>query len=283
MAGLREISCHVVSETVRDLFIEVNYNLGEDVLDALKHAADTEDSELGRYALERIIENAEIAGRESLPLCQDTGLAVVFVEVGQDVHVVDGDLYEAIESGVREAYSDGFLRKSVCDPLSRENTSDNTPAVIHAEIVMGDKIRIVAMPKGGGSENVSSSIVLLPADGIEGIKKHVVDMVAKAGPNPCPPVIVGVGIGGSLEMSALLSKKALLRPVGDPNTGDDRLSTMESEILREVNALGTGPQGYGGRTTALAVHIEMMPCHIASLPVSVNIQCHVARHGEAII
>jgi fumarate hydratase subunit alpha len=283
MAGLREISCHVISKTVKDLFVEVNYNLGDDVLDALKGAAETEDSELGRYALGRIIENAEIAGRESLPLCQDTGLAVVFVEVGQDVHVVDGDLYDAIQSGVREAYHDGFLRKSVCDPLSRENTSDNTPAVIHAEIVSGDKVRIIAMPKGGGSENMSSSIVLLPADGIEGIKKHVLDMVEKAGPNPCPPVIVGVGIGGSLEMSAILSKKALLRPVGEKNSNDDRLSKMESEILREINALGTGPQGYGGTTTALAVHIEMMPCHIASLPVSVNIQCHVARHGEAVI
>ena len=283
MAGLREIPCHVVSKTVRDLFIEVNYNLGEDVLVALKHAADSEDSELGRYALERIIENAEIAGKGSLPLCQDTGLAVVFVELGHDVHVVDGDLYEAIQSGVREAYSDGFLRKSVCDPLSRENTSDNTPAVIHTEIVKGDKVRIIAMPKGGGSENMSGNTMLLPSDGIEGIKKHVVDMVAKAGPNPCPPVIVGVGIGGSLEMSAILSKKALLRPVGEPNKNDARLSKIESEILKEVNFLGTGPQGYGGKTTALAVHIEMMPCHIASLPVSVNIQCHVARHGEAII
>jgi fumarate hydratase subunit alpha len=283
MNGLREISCRVVRETVRDLFIAVNYNLGDDVLDSLKRAADTEDSELGCYALGRIIENAEIASRESLPLCQDTGLAVVFVEVGQDVHVVEGDLYEAIQEGVREAYRDGFLRKSVCDPLSRENTSDNTPAVIHADIVKGNNIRIVAMPKGGGSENMSSSIVLLPADGIEGIKKHVVDMVAKAGPNPCPPVIVGVGVGGSLEMSALLAKKALLRPVGEPNPHDNRLSKMESDILKEVNSLGTGPQGYGGKTTALAVHVEMMPCHIASLPVSVNIQCHVARHGQAII
>jgi len=283
MAELRKISCREISKTLRDLFIDVNYNLGDDVLDALKHAADTEESELGRYALGRIIENVDIADRESLPLCQDTGLAVVFVEVGQDVHIVDGDLYDAIQSGVREAYREGFLRKSVCDPLSRENTSDNTPAVIHADIVRGDTIRIIAMPKGGGSENMSSSVVLLPADGIEGIQRHVVDMVKKAGPNPCPPVIVGVGIGGSIELSALLAKKALLRPVGEENSQDSRLSTMESEILKEVNALGVGPQGYGGATTALAVHIEMMPCHIASLPVSVNIQCHVARHGEAII
>ncbi len=283
MAELREISCRVISKTVRDLFIDVNYNLGDDVLDALKRAAEREDSELGKYVLERILENTEIAAKESLPLCQDTGLAVVFVEVGQDVHIVDGDLNEAIQSGVRAAYSEGFLRKSVCDPLSRENTSDNTPAVIHTDIVKGDTIRIVAMPKGGGSENMSSSVVLLPSDGIEGIKKHVVDIVAKAGPNPCPPVIVGVGIGGSIEMSALLAKKALLRPVGECNEVDERLSTMESEILKAVNSLGTGPQGYGGGATALAVHIEMMPCHIASLPVSVNIQCHVARHGEAII
>jgi fumarate hydratase subunit alpha len=283
MADLREIPCHIISKTVRDLFIKVNSTLGNDVLDAVKKAADSEDSELGTYALERIIENARIAGEESLPLCQDTGLAVVFVEVGQDVHIVDGDLYEAIQFGVREAYNDGFLRKSVCDPLSRENTSDNTPAVIHAEIVNGDKVRIIAMPKGGGSENMSGTIMLLPSDGIDGIKKHIVEMVAKAGPNPCPPVIVGVGIGGSLEMSAILSKKALLRPVGEPHREDARLSKMEEEILNEINSLGIGPQGYGGRTTALAVHIEMMPCHIASLPVSVNIQCHVARHGEAVI
>jgi fumarate hydratase subunit alpha len=280
---MREISLDIISRTVTDLFIKASNVLGEDVLSAVERAAGQEDSQLARYTLERILENAKIAEEESLPLCQDTGLAVIFAEIGQDVHIVGGDFCDAVQSGVRKAYKDGFLRKSVCDPLSRENTGDNTPAVIHTEIVEGDRVRIIAMPKGGGSENMSSTVVLLPSDGIPGIKKHVVDMVAKAGPNPCPPVIVGVGIGGSLEMSAILSKKALLRPVGEANQKDSRLSRMESEILSEINSLGIGPQGYGGKVTALAVHVEMMPCHIASLPVSVNIQCHVARHKEATI
>jgi fumarate hydratase subunit alpha len=280
---MREISLDIISRTVTDLFIKASNVLGEDVLSAVERAAGQEDSQLARYTLERILENAKIAEEESLPLCQDTGLAVIFAEIGQDVHIVGGDFCDAVQLGVRKAYKDGFLRKSVCDPLSRENTGDNTPAVIHTEIVEGDRVRIIAMPKGGGSENMSSTVVLLPSDGIPGIKKHVVDMVAKAGPNPCPPVIVGVGIGGSLEMSAILSKKALLRPVGEANQKDSRLSRMESEILSEINSLGIGPQGYGGKVTALAVHVEMMPCHIASLPVSVNIQCHVARHKEATI
>ncbi|MCK4534695.1 MAG: fumarate hydratase [Syntrophobacterales bacterium] len=282
MNTIREISCDIIVDTVRNLFIEASTDLGEDVLSAIKMAAESEDSELGRYALDKIIENAKIAKDTSLPLCQDTGLAVVFVELGQDVHVT-GDLNEAVQEGVRRAYRDGFLRKSICDPISRENTGDNTPAVIHMDIVKGDRIRIIAMPKGGGSENMSSSVMLLPSAGLEGIKKHIVDMVEKAGPNPCPPVIVGTGIGGSIEKSALLAKKALLRPLGEPNRSDPRLSRIEKETLDEINKLGTGPHGYGGRTTALAVHVEMMPCHIASLPVTVNIQCHVARHKEAVI
>ncbi|MBW2561765.1 MAG: fumarate hydratase [Deltaproteobacteria bacterium] len=282
MNTIREISCDIIVDTVRNLFIEASTDLGEDVLSAIKMAAESEDSELGRYALDKIIENAKIAKDTSLPLCQDTGLAVVFVELGQDVHVT-GDLNEAVQEGVRRAYRDGFLRKSICDPISRENTGDNTPAVIHMDIVKGDRIRIIAMPKGGGSENMSSSVMLLPSAGLEGIKKHIVDMVEKAGPNPCPPVIVGTGIGGSIEKSALLAKKALLRPLGEPNRLDPRLSRIEKETLDEINKLGTGPHGYGGKTTALAVHVEMMPCHIASLPVTVNIQCHVARHKEAVI
>ncbi|MBW2635950.1 MAG: fumarate hydratase [Deltaproteobacteria bacterium] len=282
MNTIREISCDIIMDTVRNLFIKASTDLGEDVLSAIKSAAESEDTELGRYVLDKIIENAKIAKDMSLPLCQDTGLAVIFVELGQDVHIT-GDFNEAIQEGVRRAYRDGFLRKSICDPISRENTGDNTPAVIHTDIVKGDRIRIIAMPKGGGSENMSSSVMLLPSAGLEGIKKHIVDMVEKAGPNPCPPVIVGAGIGGSIEKSALLAKKALLRPLGEPNRSDPRLSRFEKETLDEINRLGTGPQGYGGKTTALAVHVEMMPCHIASLPVTVNIQCHVARHKEAVI
>jgi len=279
----RKISCDLITETVRDLFVKASRELGDDVVGVLKEAAATERSERGRYALEAIIENIGIAKDESLPLCQDTGIAVVFVEVGQDVHIVGGKLTDAIEAGVRDAYRQAFLRKSVCDPLSRKNTGDNTPAVIHTEIVEGNRIRIVAMPKGGGSENMGNTTMLTPSAGVAGIKGHVVETVRKAGPNPCPPIIVGVGIGGSLEMSAILAKKALGRSLGAPNPYDNRLARLEEEILADVNALGIGPQGYGGQTTALAIHIEMMPCHIASLPVSVNIQCHAARHEEAVI
>jgi len=283
MASVREISCKTIAATVKQLFLEANTVLEEDVFRAIDEAIVREESDLGRYSLEKIRENAAIAREFSAPLCQDTGLALVFVEMGQDIHVVGGNFAEAIEEGVREAYGEGFLRKSVCDPLSRNNTGDNTPAIIHTEIVEGDRIRIVAMPKGGGSENMSTSAMLLPAAGIDGIKKHVVAAVAKAGPNPCPPVIVGVGIGGSIDESMILAKKALLRTVGERNQKDARLSKLEQETLEEINRLGIGPQGYGGRITALAVHVEMMPCHIASLPVAVNIQCHAARHKETII
>ncbi len=283
MNTVREIPCDRITDTVRELFIRANTDLGDDVLSAIRQAEESEDTQLGKYALRKILENAKIAKADSLPLCQDTGLAVLFVEMGQDVHITGGDFNGAIQEGVRRAYREGFLRKSVCDPITRANTGDNTPAVIHTEIVPGNTIRIIAMPKGGGSENMSSSVMLLPSAGLEGIKEHVVDMVKKAGPNPCPPTIVGVGIGGSIEQSALLAKKALARPVGEPNRSDPRLAGLERETLRAINALGIGPQGYGGRTTSLAVHVEMTPCHIASLPVTVNIQCHVARHGEAVI
>ena len=283
MNTIREIPCERITDTVRDLFIRASTDLGDDVLSAIRDAAQSEDTELGKYALEKILENAKVAKDDSLPLCQDTGLAVVFVELGQDVHVTGGDFNEAVQEGVRKAYRDGFLRKSVCDPITRANTGDNTPAVIHTEIVPGDAIRVIAMPKGGGSENMSSSVMLLPSAGLEGIREHIVEMVKRAGPNPCPPTIVGVGIGGSIEKSALLAKKALARRVGEPNRSDPRLSELERETLTEINDLGIGPQGYGGKTTALDVHVEMVPCHIASLPVTVNIQCHVARHSEAII
>jgi fumarate hydratase subunit alpha len=283
VSSLREVSCGTIRETVRRLFLEANTDLGADVISTIERFLVREESELGRHALDAIVENAKIARERSAPLCQDTGLAVLFVELGQDVHIVGGNFNEAIQEGVRRAYEEGFFRKSVCDPLTRHNTGDNTPAIIHTEIVPGNNIKITAMPKGGGSENMSTCIMLVPAAGIEGIKKHVIETVIQAGSKPCPPVIVGVGVGGSIEESAILAKKALLRPVGQHNIKDDRLPMVESEILEEINRSGIGPQGYGGRTTALAVHIEMMPCHIASLPVTVNIQCHVARHKEAVI
>ncbi len=282
MNPFRKISCKIISETVKKLFIEANTELGKDVLSALRRARRTEGSERAGHALGQIEKNARIALKEKTALCQDTGLAVVFAEVGQDVHVVDGDLNEAIQEGVRQAYGEGFFRKSVCDPLTRKNTGDNTPAVIHTEIVPGDRIRITVMPKGGGSENASSLHMLLPTAGTEGIKKAVVGSVDKAGPNPCPPVIVGVGIGGSMDRASILAKKALLRPL-DRRQSDTRLAKMEREILADINRLGIGPQGYGGKTTALAVHVVMEPCHIASLPVAVNIQCHAARHKFAVI
>ncbi|MBN2284624.1 MAG: fumarate hydratase [Deltaproteobacteria bacterium] len=280
---MREITSEAITDRVKALFIEANTVLGEDVLWAVRDALRSETSETGRYALEAILENADIAAKEGIPLCQDTGVAVVFVELGQDVHITGGSLYEAIQQGVRAAYHEGYLRKSLCDPLTRENTGDNTPAVIHTDIVEGDRLRIVAMPKGGGSENMSRTAMLTPSQGIEGIREFVLRSVAEAGPNPCPPVIVGVGIGGSLEEAALLAKKTLLRPAGKPNGSDERLAELERELLRDINDLGIGPQGFGGRTTALAVHVDMIPCHIASLPVAVNIQCHVSRYREAVI
>ncbi|HPX56573.1 MAG TPA: fumarate hydratase [Syntrophales bacterium] len=283
MTKVREISCPLVTEAVKRLFLEANTSLGEDVMDALYRARETETSELGRYVLDQILENAAVAEKWKAPLCQDTGFAVVFLEIGQDVHVIDGDLHEAVREGIRLAYTEGYLRKSVCDPLSRNNTKDNLPAVVHTDIVPGDRLKIVAMPKGGGSENMGGTAMLVPAAGYEGIKRYVIDRVEAAGSNPCPPVIVGVGIGGTMEQSALLAKKALLRPVGKPNDRDERLNRLEREILDEINKSGIGPQGYGGIVTALAVHVEMMPCHIASLPVSVNIQCHVARHREVLL
>jgi fumarate hydratase subunit alpha len=277
---LRRINVARITQTVRNLFIEANTVLGDDVVCALKDALPREESATGKQVLEKIIDNAAIACHSKMPICQDTGLAVLFVEIGQDVHIVGGYLRAAIEEGVRQAYADGFLRKSVCDPLSRKNTGDNTPAIIHIDIVEGDRLKIIAMPKGGGSENVSAVKMLTPAVGIEGIKKFVLETIDQAGANPCPPIIVGIGIGGSLEQACILAKKALLRPVGDTNSKDERLVQMEKELYSSINKLGIGPGGLGGRITTLAVNAEMMPCHIASLPVAVNIQCHVARHKE---
>ncbi len=283
MDKTRKIDSKLITETVKKLFIEANINLGQDVICSLQDALAREESPLGRQVLEKIIDNAEIARREKMPICQDTGLAVLFIEIGQDVHIIGGDLRAAIEEGVRQAYQDGFLRKSVCDPLTRKNTQDNTPAIIHIDIVPGDRLKIIAMPKGGGSENMSAAQMLTPAAGSEGIKNFVVEKVKQAGANPCPPIIVGVGIGGSLEEACVLAKKALLRPVGEANNNDDRLAQMEKELLTSINQLGIGPGGLGGRISALTVHIKMLPCHIASLPVAVNIQCHVARHKETVL
>ncbi len=277
---IRRISCKKITSAVKDLFIEANTCLGADVVTALQTSLKKEESALGRQVLEKIIANAGIAAQSKMPICQDTGLAVLFIEIGQDVHITGGDLREAINEGVRQAYADGFLRKSVCDPITRQNTGDNTPAIIHIDIVEGNRLKIIAMPKGGGSENVSAAKMLTPAVGIEGIKKFVRETVEQAGANPCPPVIVGIGIGGSLEQACILAKKSLLRPVGEANSKDERLSQMEKELYSSINKSGIGPGGLGGRMTTLAVRAEMMPCHIASLPVAVNIQCHVARHKE---
>ena len=280
---LRRINTKRVTKAVKKLFIEANTVLGEDVVGALRHALSREESETGKQVLQKIIENADIAHRKKMPICQDTGLAVVFVELGQDVHIVGGFLHAAIEEGVRQAYDEGYLRKSVCDPFTRKNTTNNLPAIIHIDIVAGDRMKIIAMPKGGGSENSSAAKMLTPAAGIDGIKKFVLETVDSAGANPCPPVIVGVGIGGSLEQACVMAKKSLLRPVGEANRVDVRVEQMEKELLDSINKLGIGPAGLGGRVTALAVNVAIMPCHIASLPVAVNIQCHVARHKEITI
>jgi fumarate hydratase subunit alpha len=279
---MREIDVKLMTEKVRDLCMKANTDLGEDVLQAFDRAMEKEESSLGIEILKELKENARIAKEEGVPLCQDTGFAVVFVELGQDVHLIGGNLNEAIEEGVRQGYRDGYLRKSICHPFTRTNTGDNTPAIIHTEVVPGDKIRMIVAPKGGGSENMSRVVMLTPSDGIEGIKRYVVQRVRESGSNPCPPTIVGVGIGGTFERAALLAKKSLLRPLGSKNP-DPELDRLESEILTGINRLGIGPQGLGGRTTSLAVHILLMPCHIASLPLAVNIQCHAQRHQETTI
>jgi fumarate hydratase subunit alpha len=276
---MREIDVKLMTEKVRDLCMKANTDLGEDVLQAFDRAMVQEESSLGIEILKELKENARIAKEEGVPLCQDTGFAVVFVELGQDVHLIGGNLNEAIEEGVRQGYRDGYLRRSICHPFTRANTGDNTPAIIHTEVVPGDKIRVIVAPKGGGSENMSRVVMLTPSDGIEGIKRYVVQRVRESGSNPCPPTIVGVGIGGTFERAALLAKKSLLRPLGSKNP-DPELDRLESEILTEINRLGIGPQGLGGRTTSLAVHILLMPCHIASFPLAVNIQCHAQRHKE---
>ena len=281
---MREINTEEIRKTVKDLFIKINYEIGSDILVGLKQGLETEESETGRAVLEQILKNNKIAAEEQIAICQDTGLSIIFVKLGQDVHLTGGDFNEAINQGVREAYVEGYLRKSVVDDpiFERKNTKDNTPAIVHLQIVPGDKIHIEVSAKGGGSENMSAMKVLTPAQGEQGVRDFVVDTVESAGPNPCPPLIVGVGIGGTIEKCALLSKKATLRKLGEHNP-DPRYSQLERDLLDEINKLGIGPGGFGGRVTAMAVNVEYFPAHIASLPVAVNICCHAARHGEAVI
>ena len=283
MIIIREVDVKEITEVVARLCKEANFNLNLEVEEALRLGLALEASPLGREVLEQLIENAKIAYTERLPICQDTGVAVVFVEVGQDVHLVGGDFSEAIQEGVRRGYKEGYLRKSIVKcPFRRQNTGDNTPAIIHIDIVSGDRIKIIVAPKGGGSENMSMVKMVAPSAGVEGVKRLIVEFVKEAGANPCPPIVVGVGIGGNLEYAPLLAKKALLRPLGQPNS-DPMIEQMEKDILKEINKSGIGPQGFGGRLTAMAVHIEVFPCHIASLPVAININCHAHRHKEAII
>ena len=275
---MREIDAGTITEEIARLSMESNYELGEDVLRALQGGLKKEESPVGKEILRQILENAEIGRTEKMPICQDTGLAVVFIELGQEVHVVGGDLEAAVNEGVRKGYTEGYLRKSALgDPLKRVNTGDNTPAVIHVRVVPGDKIKIWVVPKGGGSENMSRIAMLKPADGVEGVKRFVIESVRTASANPCPPIVVGVGIGGTFEQCALNAKKALLREIGSEHS-DPFYADLEGELLEKVNNIGIGPQGLGGRITALAVHIEVTACHIASLPVAVNLNCHAARH-----
>jgi len=281
---MRTVKAGDVTEAVANLFKQANYELGDDVLAALEKARHDEESPAGREAINAILENARVAAADTIPLCQDCGSAVVFLEVGQDVHIVGGDLSTAVNEGVHWAYQEGYLRKSMVDrPFSdRKNTGDNTPAVIHADIVPGDRLKITVLPKGGGAENMARLGMLLPAAGKKGVVDFVVNAVSEAWSNPCPPVIVGVGIGGTAEKAMLMAKHVLIRKVGAPSS-DKENAELEQEILHKVNNLGIGPMGYGGRITALAVHVESFPAHITALPVAVNLQCHSARHREIVL
>ena len=280
---MREIDVSTVTDTVAKLCQDANFITEPDLTKALEDALETEESPTAKEIIKEILENNGIAEKEKMPQCQDTGLAVVFLEVGQDVHFTGGDLYEAVNEGVRKGYGEGYLRKSAVEhPLRRVNTKDNTPAIIHTDIVPGDKVTIRFAPKGGGSENMSTVTMLTPAHGYEGVKKFVVDWMKKAGANPCPPTVVSVVMGGTFEQAALLAKKALLRKIGS-KAKDEINAKLEEELLEEINNLGIGPQGVGGRTTALAVFVESFPCHLASLPVAINVQCHQARHKETVI
>lgn len=281
---MRIVQAETIQKEITRLFLDAGVNIEKDVDTCLKNAANNEPSPVGRNVLEQIIRNNEIAKEEKLPICQDTGMAVVFAEIGQDVHIQGGNLENAINKGVRKAYDEGYFRKSiVAEPLfNRKNTGDNTPAVIHVNIVEGDKIKLLAIAKGFGSENMSAIKMLVPTDGVEGVKKFVLETVDKAGPNPCPPIIVGIGIGGSFEKAAIMAKKCTAKPLNYSNP-DPNYAKLEDELLESINKLGIGPGGLGGRTTALKVHIEFSPTHIAGLPVAINICCHASRHKSCII
>ena len=277
---MKIVTVSAIQNTVSELCREANYRLNRDIEESLAQSRDNESSPLGREILRQLLENNRIARGEGIAMCQDTGMAVVFVEIGQDVHIEGGNLSEAINEGVRRGYREGCLRKSVVkDPVLRENTGDNTPSVIHYEVVPGDRLKITVAPKGFGSENMSALRMFKPSDGMEAVKQFVIDTVDRAGPNPCPPVIVGVGLGGTMEKAALLAKQALLRPVGSHNA-KSHIAALEAELLGKINRLGIGPGGFGGTTTALAVNIETFATHIAGLPVAVNMGCHATRHAE---
>ncbi len=281
---MREVKSSQITDKIKELFLKANFYINPDLIQRLEQALEEENSPIGEYVLKMIIENNKIASREEVPICQDTGLAVVFVEVGQEVHLVDGDFTEAINQGVKEAYQEGYLRKSVVDDpvFERKNTKTNTPAIIYTKIVSGNKIKLLVMPKGFGSENMSTIAMLKPADGEKGIVDFVVETVKKAGPNPCPPTIIGVGIGGTIDKAMVIAKKAIARKIGSYNK-NVKYAAMEKEVLTKINNLGIGPAGLGGNITSLAVHIDYLPTHIAGLPVAVNVCCHAARHAEGII
>ena len=281
---MREIKASKITQVVKDLVMDANFYLPEDVIETIKKAKAKEESKTGKDILDMILQNIEISKSEKMPLCQDTGVAVFFIELGQEVHIVDGNFIDAINEGVRQGYKEGYLRKSIVDDpvIDRINTKDNTPAVIYTDIIPGDKIKITFAPKGGGSENMSTVKMMKAADGIEGVKDFVVEFVKNAGGNPCPPTILGIGLGGTFEKAAQIAKKALLRPIGSRNP-DPKFADVEKELLERINKTGVGPMGLGGRNTALDVHIETHPCHFATMPVAINIQCHCARHKEAVI
>lgn len=280
---IREIEVAEVTRNIKEMCIQANYFLSEDMVCAMKEAVGKEQGELGKKILRQLEENLEIAKTDQIPICQDTGMAVIFLEIGQDVHFIGGDLQEAVDEGVRQGYMEGYLRKSVVgDPLLRENTKDNTPAVLHTSIVPGDQVSITVAPKGFGSENMSRIAMLKPAQGVEGVKQVILDTVREAGPNACPPLVVGVGIGGTFEKAALLAKQALTRPVGEKAQAW-HIRSLEEEMLEKINRLGIGPGGLGGSTTALAVHINTYATHIAGLPTAVNLCCHVNRHVKKIL
>ena len=281
---MRKIKVNQITEKVKELFLKANYHINSDLIKMLQKALKEETSPIGKYVLRMIIKNNKIASKEKMPICQDTGLAVLFVELGQEVHLIDGNFTEAINEGVKDAYQEGYLRKSIVeDPVfERKNTDTNTPAVIYTDIVSGNKIRFLVMPKGFGSENMSAIAMLKPVDGQDRIVKFVVETVKKAGPNPCPPTIIGVGIGGTPDKAMVIAKKAIARKIGTYNQ-NEKYAEMEKEILRKINNLGIGPAGLGGKITTLAVHIDYLPTHIAGLPVAVNICCHVVRHAEGVL